>query len=315
MNKGKWIIALPALIAILAIPSTAQRSSEGKTGLSCTMIPVKTEVLPFETIEFMFTVRNETDTPNRVNLTFDPWILYPARKSKVDGGQGSNEGGIGWKAYRGDTEWTCQLFSQKFSLAPGEVRTTFELLEYEKHEHKLAFPGRYLFKGRVDGWLACNEVQITVRGLEGVDERAYEYLQQHPLHFFFHSQTMVRYDKVTVEMMKQFIARFQGSQYAEMAQLGLALMWMKGVEGKKDLEQARSLLQEVVKSSDEARAARAYYYLGQLAEEQGELMDAHQYYSYALSLKVDPYIEYVAKEAQTKLEPRLSPPKQKLPRR
>jgi tetratricopeptide (TPR) repeat protein len=282
------------------------------------MTPVKSQVLPFESIEFVFTVRNETErVKKRVAGSWSPSVFYPVERDWFNDPQGIEADGIKWKGYKPDLEAFEQPPFSIPSFAPGEVRTWVKVLEYEKQEHKLARPGRYVFKGAIVRGLESNKVEIIVKEPNEVDKAAYEYLQQQPLHYFFHEQTIAKYSygQATVEAMERFITRFQASQYAEIAKLGLALMWKRGVEGKKDLEQARSLLQEVVKSSDEARAARAYYYLGQLAEEQGELMDAHQYYGYALSLKVDPYIEYVAKEAQTKLEPRLSPPKQKLPRR
>jgi hypothetical protein len=48
-----------------------------------------------------------------------------------------------------------------------------------------------------------------------------------------------------------------------------------------------------------------------MAEERGELIEAQQYYNQALTMKADPYVEFVVKEAQAKLEPRLARPRRK----
>jgi hypothetical protein len=271
-------------------------------------------MLPLEILEFVFTIGNKTEEPKRVKGVFRTRIVYPGKETSRNEAESIEADGIRWHDYIPEPHGFMTPGSNILSFLPGETRIWIHVLGYEKGGHKLARPGQYRFRGALDNVLS-SEVIIVVQEPNGIDKAAYEYLQRYPLHYYFSEWTRPGHDQAAVEEMQRFISRFQGSQYAEMAQLGLALMWMKGVEGKKDLEQARSLLQEVVKSSDKARAARAYYYLGQLAEEQGELMDAHQYYSYALSLKVDPYIEYVAKEAQAKIEPRLSPPKPRRPRR
>jgi hypothetical protein len=316
MNKSE--VAIRAImICILLTASTTlgvtQERLDDMTELSFTVLPVKTRVLPFETLEFVFTLCNETGQTKRVEGGFEPFILCPVNRETVDDTETLADG-MRWDVYGPDnTLLMPPVFASK-SFAPGEAITRVKVLGYEKGKHKLARPGRHLFKGQIDR-LISNTVEIVVEEPEGIDKAAHEYLQQYSLHYYLHAIGGLAPDQATVEKIEMFISRFRGSQYAEMAKLGLALRWVRGVEGKKDLEQARSLLQEVAKSSDEARAARAYYYLGQLAEEQGQLMDAHQYYSRAVSLKVDPYIEYVTKEAQAKIEPRLSPPPRRQRRR
>jgi hypothetical protein len=310
----RLMVVIGTLMILFRVTVLSQGKLDEIKALGFTVMPSKTSVLPFETLELVFTLRNETDRVRHVEADLRPLIFYIASRDELDNSETLEADGLRWHVCETGSWLLISPSSHAVTLGPGESLTRFKVLAYEKGEHKLPRPGRYLFKGMMDK-LISKTVEIVVLEPQGVDMAAYEYLQRYPLHHYFSNWTRPSRDQVVVEEMEQFIARFRGSQYAEMAQLGLALMWMKGVDGKRDLERARSLLREAVKSSDEARAARAYYYLGQLAEEQGELIDAHQYYTGALSLKVDPYIEYVAKEAQAKIEPRLSPPKPRRPRR
>jgi hypothetical protein len=309
------VIAVICTLLILWVAAVAtQREPLDITRLSFAVTPVKTRVLPFETLEFVFTVRNRTGEVRRVEADFRPLILHPARGRALSDPQVLEADGTKWEVCETGTSLLMPPSLHVVTLAPGEAITRIRVLASENGEHKLARPGRYQFKGMIDK-LVSETVEIVVREPDGIERAAYEYLQKFPLHRYFSEWTRPSSDLDGVEGLEQFISRFQGSQYADMAKLGLAQMWMKGVEGKKDLELAQSLLVEVTSSSDQARAARVNYYLGQIAEEGGELIDAQQYYNQALTMKADPYVEFVVKEAQAKLEPRLAKPQRKPPRR
>jgi tetratricopeptide (TPR) repeat protein len=170
-------------------------------------------------------------------------------------------------------------------------------------------PGTKLLRAQI-GEIFSEPIQIRVKNPEGIDKEAYEFLKGGDLHRCFSERTVKKYSHTftqdTARRLEGFITRFAGSRYAQLARLGLGLMWMEGIEGEKDLERAESLLQNVASRADGDLAARAYYYLGRITEDQGRMIDADQHYGEALSLKIDPYFRHQAEQARKEIEKRLS---------
>jgi hypothetical protein len=283
--------------------------------------------LPFESIGVLVIVSNPSDQGLSEFGSWDPFLFSAQATSPIN-----------WKQYTPEAEpMILPSLPSTLTLSPGESRVWVRHLDYESGgEHVFKDPGAKLIRAAIGGFhvkptqlhltykelidrlksvrigdeIYSEPVQIMVKSPEGPDRDAYEFLRSSNLHRYFSEHTVwkYRYTQETAQQLETFISRFHGSRYAHLARLGLALMWVQGIEGKKDSERAVSLLQQVARSADETLTAQAHYYLGKAAEEQGNLEDAQTYYSRALSLKRDPYFQHLAEQAKVRIEQRLSMP-------
>jgi hypothetical protein len=255
-------------------------------------------VLPFQSVGVVLVVRNEES--RAITTRKAQWwpFLYLSGTSSEE---------AKWKQYVPMRE---PLGSPPplavLSLSPGGEKVWKLHLDYnalQQDSHVFAIPGQQWIKGQV-GYLESSPIKVDIQRPQGVDAEAYSALTQSDLHKYlsWHTANKFPYDHTSVQKLEEFIARYNGSQYAKLAKFGLAAMWVQGVEGKTDLTRAASLLHEIATSSDETLAARAYFFLGQLTEQQGDRIDAEHYYDKALRFKIDPYFNYLAKEAQIRIE-------------
>ena len=117
-----------------------------------------------------------------------------------------------------------------------------------------------------NGRFLSDETKITVRMPEGIDARAYEFSQTSGLHHFFGEYTIhkYKYDQKTVQDLEKFIADFDGSEYSYLARMGLAFMWLRGVEGTQDQARAIELLTQVADKAGDPLSSAAEYHLGKI---------------------------------------------------
>ena len=270
-------------------------------GLRMRIEPSKTEVLPFEPTWATVYLENESLQPESLTDSFQLFrFVRPV----------SGE----WRIYYPDNFPNIKPPPPRtLVFQPGEVKTWITYFEFDARaqgEHVFAKPGTVQLKVSL-GQIESPAVTITVISPLGEDALAYESLKQSNLARYFADETLKRYpfDIQTVAEVEEFIQKFPGSKYREYAQLGLALMWIQGVEGVVDLTKANSLLTDLSTGAGENMAARARYYLAIIAQEEGQSTVAEQIYRSIIEEVSDPYLEHLARqqiealEGQTALAP------------
>ncbi len=257
--------------------------------------PSRTTVLPFEPFQIVVHLKNKTDHPQSIT---ESWQVF--RYVYVET--------RGWEMYYPENvPLLLPLPPKAVVLQPGEVHTWLTYFDFDAHDegrHVFARPGSVLLKvsiGRID----TEPLSITVVAPQGEDLRAYEFLEQTKLVRYFSKDFFDRYpyNQETISALETFIRNFSESTYKEYAQLALALMWMHGVEGKRDLTKAKDLLTDLSLRAKEHMTAQSYYYLGLIANEQGEGETAKHYYQRIIQEESDPYLHRLAEQALQKLLP------------
>ena len=165
----------------------------------------------------MLLLLNETTEDKRVVATWCSFLSIS--KITLDGTK--------WRGYRGDNEpFLIPCVPSATNLAPAESKDIRAHIDYEapSGEHVFAHPGEYLLKGGTtdsNESFVSDEIKITVRRPEGIDAKAYEFLQASGLHHFFGEYTIhkYKYDQKTVEDVAKFIADFDGSEYSYLARI------------------------------------------------------------------------------------------------
>lgn len=280
--------------------------------------------LPFESIGVLVIVSNPSDRALSEFGSWDPLLFWAEQTISP----------LSWKQYTPDAE--PQILPSPpntLTLGPGQSRIWVRHLDYQwTATHVLKEPRPKLLRAAIGGIyleptqihrpykelldklksvkigdeIYSQSIQIMVKNPDGIDRDAYEFLKSSELHKYFSEHTISKYQytRETIQQLEAFINRFQDSRYAYLARLGLALIWVQGINGKKDPQQAASLLQQVARSSDQVLAPQANYYLGKIAKSQGDIANAQRYYTRALSLNIDPYFKYLTEEAQVQVEQR-----------
>jgi tetratricopeptide (TPR) repeat protein len=299
--KTKLNYGLVILLCVITVLPSALAQKEAKENFKRGLEVSNQSPLPFESIGVLALVSNESGERVTEVRSWDTFMYWSDR----------TEPPLGWTQYVPDHEpMVAPATPKPLTLNPGESRAWARHLDYQSGRgHVLKSPGLNLLRAQI-GEVDSEPIQIRIKEPQGIDREAYEFLKGSNLHRCFSERTVRKYlntfTQDTARQLEEFSTRFAGSRYAQLARLGLALMWMEGVEGKKDLEQAVSLLQSVTSRANDDLAARAYYYLGRIAEEQGGMIDADHHYVQALSLKIDPYFRHQAEQARKEIEKRLS---------
>jgi predicted negative regulator of RcsB-dependent stress response len=97
--------------------------------------------------------------------------------------------------------------------------------------------------------------------------------------------------------MEKFIADFDGSEYSHLARMGLAFVWLRGVEGKRDQARAIELLAQVANQAGDSLSSAAEYHLGTILERQKETVQANYHFQRVLGGTPPLYFKYLAEEA------------------
>lgn len=263
-------------------------------GITTTMVVSRQEVLPFEPVAVLLLLRNETAKSKRVIASW---------RSILSIGE-ETENGIRWRGFRADNEpFAKPPAATAKDFSPGQVRGVRGHVDYEAPSgvHLFARPGRYLLKGvaSANGQFGSEPIAIVVLNPEGANAPAYQYLKSSKIHQCFGEYTIPRYtcQSAAVRELEQFIADFDGSDYSHIARTGLAMMWLRGVEGKQDFARAQELLTEV---SQRARAPLSYeaeYYLGVIATQQKETARARVQFQKVAQGQPTLYFKFLAEES------------------
>jgi tetratricopeptide (TPR) repeat protein len=304
------LVWMNIVVLMLWVPSTGSILLIGQSHSTVEELTMRvhmsdTTVLPLEPLWIRIIISNDTHKTIKHTTSWQIFRWIDEEKS--------------WKPYHPEYEpYQEPIQPYEIAFQPGESKSWLTYFDYMQGSgrHVFSQPGTQQIRVAV-GDLTAQPITITVVKPDGEDFKAYKFLEGTKLAAYFNEASLKRYGytQETLRDLLEVARMFPMSKYAFYAKIGAALVGLRSVQGKVSPERSVKLLREVAQNSDESLASRAYYYLGKASEEQGDLMDAHQYYSRALSLKADPYIEFVAKEAQTNLEPRLSPPKTRRPRR
>lgn len=295
------------LLCCLLTPTVGQRAlaANADTGaLRCTITVWDRNPLPFEPGGVVVHVRNEGATAKTLQ-----W--WPVGVSVRDAAGERSE----WEWYHrwGEPrEVPPPPEATRVVLQPGDVFEQPLFLDYSTYtgEHVFARPGAYEVRGDV-GRLHSDPVRVDVRKPEGEDAKAYEALSAKgpegargtnpersllPVTFLDRLPRML-FEERFARALGAFAAAYPRSAYAAFARVGLAIAWIQGVDGRRDLPRARELLLGVSRESDHRLAARALYYLGIAAQKAGDQKAAKDWYSKALAAKPDPFYAYLADRA------------------
>lgn len=300
LRKRVFVAAVGLLFFAFLANSRSRQQEAGSKGIQTTIVASRQSVLPYEPLSVLLLLRNDTAEDKRVVASWRSFLAI---------GEVTPDG-IKWRDYLADNEPMPRppLPSAK-NLAPGKVEKQRAHIDYEapSGEHVFANPGRYLLKGVASqgpasdgGRFMSDEIEITVRTPQGVDAKAYEFLRKSYLHHFFGEYTVhkYQYDHKTVDDMERFIADFDGSEYSNIARMGLAFMWLRGVEGRQDRARAVDLLTQVADRAGYPLSSAAEYHLGViLSDPQSKAAQADSHFRKVLSGTPSPYFRYLAEEA------------------
>jgi len=292
---NKKISAISVALLLFAFPadSRSQKPEEGSAGIGTTILVSRQRVLPYESLSVALVLRNETTEDKRVMAS---WCSFLSIGEVISGA-------TKWRGYRADNEPLLKpCLSSSKNLAPDESRNMPGHVDYEapSGEHVFSRPGKYLLKeGTTDGRFLSDEVQITVQTPKGLDAKAYEFLRTTDLHHFFGEYTVLkyRYDGKTVQEMEKFIGEFDGSQYSYLARMGLAFMWLRGVEGRQNQDRAIELLTKVADNAGDPLSSAAEYHLGAILNRQRNTAQANYHFQRVLGGTPPLYFKYLAEQA------------------
>lgn len=287
-------ISMPLLLLTILASSHAQERGWEAQGVRTTMVVSRESVLPYTSVSVLLVLRNETAQPKRIVASW---------RSFMSVGEITPQG-VEWRSYHGDNEpFVKPPAPSAKNFAPGETEKLFAHIDYEAPSGKPVFerPGRYLLKGSAsdDGRFVSDEVEIIVRRPTGIDAKAYEFLQTNNIHHFFSEFTTHKYeyDRKTVQAIEKFITDFDGSEYSHLARIGLAFLWLRGVEGKKDEPRAVELLTQVAEQAGAPLSSEAEYHLGSILARRGDTARANHHFQKVMTRMPPPYFRYLAEQA------------------
>jgi hypothetical protein len=298
---SKGIAAISTFLLLFLAVSAGSRpptQGAGSAGIRTTIAVSRESLLPYEPVSVMLLLRNETTEDNRVVAAWRSFLSIGS----------TTPAGVKWRSYVADNEPDVRppLPSAR-NFAPGETQKLLAHIDYEAPggEHVFARPGVYLLKGTAsdDGRFVSDDLEITVRQPTGLDARAYEFLRTSPIHRFFGEYTVHKYeyDHKTVQAVEKFIADFDGSEYSHLARMGLAFMWLRGVEGRRGRQQdqakAVELLTQVADQAEDLLASEAEYHLGSILARRGDSVQANRHFQRSLTRMSSPYFRYLTEEA------------------
>ena len=295
-----WLLAA----SFLFIFSSGGRAQESKRtnaeGISTRIAVANDRVLPYESVTLLLVLQNETNEPKKV---------VAAWRISIDIGEATAGDVIAWRNYQPHNEPLVRppLPTAK-TFAPNEAKKYFAHVDYEEPtgRHAFAQPGKYKLRARAsyDGRFVSNEIEFVVSAPQGLDAKAYEFLQTSDVHRYFSEQGVNKYPRTrrNVRALESFIAAYDGSTYSSLARVGLALMWKQGVDGRTDLVKAKALLMQVAQKANDPVAAAAHYYLGLMLRAQGDTVRAKEAFQAGLRSKPDTYFGYLIEQVlkQTK---------------
>lgn len=261
--KQKQMFCVFKILILLAVAASSARA---ENELRCEAQARKTEVLPFEPVELLLSVRNTTD---QVQTKKEDWSVGSILVGKP------KDGSNGW-------DWSSPFcwhgpgvgppppippwHYPKLQFQPKELKTFAEISALNaiprSWEERLWLekPGRIAVRGMV-GMLTSEPIIMTVLEPKGVDAEAARMLKESRLACFFSEKTIVPgcTTETEVKRLREFVEKFKGGLYADYATLGLGLVHLKGVEGKKDLAAAQSYFKSLSQREGPLKEWAAYY--------------------------------------------------------
>ena len=276
----------------------AQKQNSSTDGIRTSLVVSRTAILPYESPSIILLLRNESPEDKRVVAAWCSFVTI---------GETTTDG-IKWHGYHGDNETSSKpCIATPKTLAPSESEVMRNHIDFESPsgQHVFAHPGEYFLKGGTtdaNSNFTSEAVKITVRRPQGIDAKAYAFLQAGDLPYFLGEYTIEKYNynAKTVEDLEKFIASFDGSEYSYLARMGLAFMWLRGVDGKQDKVRARELFGQVANCPDAALAAAAEYHLGIVLYDPHSplgLTQANNHLQRVVAGNAPPYYKYLAEEA------------------
>jgi len=273
--------------------------------LKCRIEVSRFSILPYESLGVLVTVTNDSLDKIVATNSWGPGLRV-APETKAD---------VTWIEYHGDLEPLIRPTpAEPREFAAGDRMVYTIWLYYQGGRHVFAAPGNYQLSASVGG-IQSAPVTITVQQPTGFDSGAFEFLRDSDKHFLpryfsewtvdrFHlsdvgkitaaGQRLARdpnypyaYDSAVPAALESFVSGYDGSRYADLARLGLAAIWMRGVEGKPDLAKAKKLLTQLAARTGQPVAYEANYSLGKLNELSNDSLLAARYYDRALTLGAD----------------------------
>lgn len=289
------MLAAVLLIATSAGGQTPPARQQGAAGITTTLAASGRSILPFEPVGLLLTLRNETAENKRVVAA---WRVSAGFAEAAAGGA------VEWHPYIPHNEpITKPPARSPKDFAQNEAKSLFTQLDYAapSGRHVFANPGRYRVKASaaLDPGFLSNELDIVVVNPQGPDARACEFLKSSNVHRYFGENGVSKYPRTSREVLalEKFISEYDGSRYADLARIGLGLMWMKGVNQRVDIFKARTPLTQVAQKAAVPLAARAHYYLGLTWQAQGDAARARAEFEAALGGDPDPYFKALAEQA------------------
>ncbi len=259
-----------------------------------------TKILPFESVSLLIETRNETSQFQEITAQ---WVIL-LYTGKVE----SKE--IKWKKYNfyegGTILEDDPPFSSKRVFNPDSVKIegVFTIDLNETGQHIFAVPGKYAVSASYG--ITSDPEYIDVISPTGADANAYDYILKHRLYKFLseNNMTKIHYDRKTEKELAKFAKRFGSSKYAQLAKISIALMNLKGIEGKSDLPKAIEILDKLENDSKEPLRSRAEYYKGIAFYKSGEFEAAKKHFKNVFEKTSDPYLKYISEKAISNQEPR-----------
>jgi hypothetical protein len=288
LNDRLSLCALALVGSMFSWTSKAQVRAV-PTDVRCWTEPSATQVLPFETLWAAVYVKNGSDRPQIVTEEWDVFRFV------------LGENGERTLYYPSYIPFFAPMPLTPMVFNAGEVKTWVTYFDFDNQhdKHVFASPGIVRLAASL-GRIRCGSMTISVTQPQGQDASAYEFLKQTDLAHYFANDAPSRwyhYNYQKVAELEAFIRQFPQSRYKDYAELGLALMWKRGVEGKVDLAKATDLLTDLSKNGHDAMPARALYYLGDIAKQKGDPVLAQNFYQGAVEAKPDPYFRTLAEES------------------
>lgn len=299
-QTDRYIIAFFSVVCLSTSSALAQLSCEAQIS--------KTEILPFEPLELLLSVRNTGPETVITNLNWGTWILVG--KPKMNG--------AGWQwsspyvtRAAGNSPPPLPMPPRAETFRPNEVRFTqvvsvLNTISGFGDQYKRLFetPGQLGVIGDIRG-IRSEPVVITILTPAGPNAEAMKALRSMGIAEFFseYTFTAMQVTKGKMSVLQEFAKRYKDSAYADYATLGLALVHLKGMEeigrgGKimyqPELSVAENYFTALSKKQGSLVQDRATYYLAVCRSIKGEKQSAAEILQRVSNRTADPILRFKA---------------------
>jgi hypothetical protein len=260
-----------AFAILLGISSSIAESSDVRPKFALDMTLSRTRLLTLEPIQALVTLRNKSEEVQAVTSSFFGSAIYYHREGETE-----------WQLYNPPGLQPAPPPPRRIVLQPGEVMINYyAFLDVQSSGAPLFNqPGEYWLKAVFhELFIESLPQKVRVAAPTGRDVEAYNHLREHNLARYLTLKpggliTLARKSDNPIQELKEFVAKYNESIYADYAILAIGLLNGYGLTTERNVLQSETHFRKVTKGKNAVAAEWAYYYLMESSMKKGDMQGA-----------------------------------------